>query len=183
MSWISIRCEQACALAVPAPLLCVLSLLLMTCTSDDYMWNISTVDLCTLSFFALFDSCRYEFPAAFRHEPRMQLIKVCNLRFLCVLPSRMQQFFEHPELFRLLQCTSLVLVFGYLAACQIMTVEWSAPWCTTWFPYLLNINVVHPLKKYCAKVLYHCEFDGLFLPAIAVAGSRHVIRIDDAHCK
>lgn len=80
----------------------------------------------------------------------MGLVEDRDLGVLCAASPQVCEFVEHYKIFHFLKCTYGARTVGYLAIHQVMTVDWSAPWCVTWSLYLWDTVVVHLLKEYCA---------------------------------
>lgn len=59
----------------------------------------------------------------------MELVKDRDMAVFHAKPYQMREFIEHHEVFHLLECTSFVLVAGYLAMCQTLMVDWRALGC------------------------------------------------------
>lgn len=106
-----------------APFFAYNSSLLMTFVSDNFMWNISKAKICTPTFCALFESCRFKTSAASRHYPRMRLGRDCDFGNLCAKSSRVYELTEHLGIFCLLVCSFLDTTVVYLAVRQMLTVD------------------------------------------------------------
>lgn len=179
--WWSKEYEPARALDLPMrPLFAYNLSLLILCASDDYIWNISIAKHCALTFCAFHESCRFEVPSAFHHDPHMRHAKERDLCVLCAVSFRGHEFVEHHGIFRLFECTSVDPVVGYLAISQVLTVDWSAPGCVCWFSYSWDTSVVHLLEKRHATERDHGESVKHFVLAVTVTSLGRFIRVEDS---
>lgn len=81
------------------------------------------------------ESCCFGVSAGFRHDPRMLFVKDPSHGVVRAVTARVCEFMAHHETFRLLECTSVVLMVGYSSVSRTITLDWYAIGCVGWFSY------------------------------------------------
>lgn len=62
----------------------------MSYAADDYVWNIPVAEHCALTFCAFLESCCFDVPAGFRHDPSMRSVEHRDLGVLCAELSQVR---------------------------------------------------------------------------------------------
>lgn len=162
------ECEPTWSLVVPKQLFFSYSWpLLIKHPTVDFLWNVFIKEHCVRTFCSFLNNSWFGAPAGFSHVPCMQLAEYSGLGVICFLHSWMRRFVKLYEIFRLLECTTVKPIVGYLAVSQSLTLDWdvteSAGCCT----YSWDTNFVHPLDEHDTTIRDHDKPFKRFLPGIS----------------